>query len=300
MELQRSAGNAAVCRMLDSRAALPVQRMPGEDTGEPEASTSSRSTTVISGHGRFGDNQRLPKNPDNPRSRALKATFTVPEGIELIVYAPPGAWLENEVAKLVESGEPPAADNLELVGPNNKRKPMPDGFPKTYTAGQEVINYKLMPLEAKHLAEGATSVEGGTLRDKVADLADAHQAQGNDEAPLTVHYACCGVGSSSIPEISGSSSTVTTRSCSARRPRPPPGTGEADQAPQEVRRGGSGPGRREPVHGGRCGSDRDRGPRLRPAAPTPVRSASAGPPTSPRRSPGSSSRATSAPPGTRS
>ncbi|NEE50625.1 hypothetical protein G3M55_39225, partial [Streptomyces sp. SID8455] len=83
--------------MLDSRAALPVQRMPGEDTGEPEASASSRSATVISGHGRFGDNQRLPRNPDNPRSRALKATFTVPEGIELIVYAPPGAWLENEV-----------------------------------------------------------------------------------------------------------------------------------------------------------------------------------------------------------
>ncbi|MBK3582745.1 hypothetical protein JHN49_03085 [Streptomyces sp. MBT57] len=105
------------------------------------------------------------------------------------------------MAKLVESGEPPTADNLELVGPNNKRKPMPDGFPKTYTAGQEVINYKLMPLEAKHLAEGATSVEGGTLRDKVADLAEAHRAQGDGEAPLTVHYACCGVGSSSIPEI---------------------------------------------------------------------------------------------------
>ncbi|WP_411079210.1 putative adhesin [Streptomyces sp. cmx-18-6] len=200
MELQRSAGNAAVCRMLDSRAALPVQRMPGENSQEPAASASGQAPTVISGHGRFGDPQRLPKNPDNPRSRALKATFTVPEGIELVVYAPPGAWLENEVAKLVESGEPPAADDLEMVDHRNKRKPMPDGFPKTYTAGEEVINYKLMPLAAKHLAEGATSVEGGTLKDKVAELAAAHAGQEGDDA-LTVHYACCGVGSSSTPEI---------------------------------------------------------------------------------------------------
>ncbi|MEW1610576.1 MULTISPECIES: putative adhesin [unclassified Streptomyces] len=187
--------------MLDSRAALPVQRMPGENTEEPSAGTGSRNSTVLSGHGRFGDNQRLPKNPDNPRSRALKATFTVPAGIELVVYAPPGAWLENEVAKLVESGTPPASEDLELVGNNNKRKPMPADFPKTYTAGDEVINYKLMPLDAKHLAEGATSVEGGTLRDKVAELAAAHAEQEDDETPLTVHYACCGVGSSSVPEI---------------------------------------------------------------------------------------------------
>ncbi|MEU9380902.1 putative adhesin [Streptomyces sp. NPDC048279] len=191
--LQRSAGNAAVSRMLGNRA-TPVQRVPADTSQDP-------NVTVLSGHGRFGDNQRLPKNPDNPRSRALKATFTVPEGIELVVYAPPGAWLENEVAKLIESGTSPTADDLEMVGPTNKRKAMPPGYPKTFVAGEEVINYKLMPLEARHLAEGATSVERGTLRDKVQEFVTARQGQEDGAPPLTIHYACCGVGSSSVPEI---------------------------------------------------------------------------------------------------
>ena len=199
LELQRSAGNAAVVRALASRAPS-VQRAPS-DTAQDQEQEQAQNLTVLSGHGRFGDNQRLPRNPDNPRSRALKATFTVPEGIELVVYAPPGAWLENEVANRVETGAPPSADDLEMVGPNNKRKPMPPGYPKTFGAGEEVINYKLMPLEARHLAEGATSVEGGTLQAKVKELADARENQEDDAPPLTVHYACCGVGASSIPEI---------------------------------------------------------------------------------------------------
>lgn len=196
-ELQRRVGNTAVGRILTARTP-PVQRMPA-DTGTPAAPRSG--PTVISGHGRFGDPQRLPKNPDNPRSRALKATFTVPEGIELVVYAPPGAWLENEVAKLVESGEPPGTDDLELVGNNNKRKPMPPDYPRTFHAGEEVINYKLMPLDARHLAEGAVSVGTGTLQEKVKELAAARREEDADAGPLTVHYACCGVGSSSTPEI---------------------------------------------------------------------------------------------------
>ncbi|MFF9765093.1 putative adhesin [Streptomyces sp. NPDC053086] len=201
--LQQSVGNDVARRMLADRA-LPLQRMPSTSApAQQEAGEQAQdpNTTVLSGHGRFGDNQRLPKFPGT-RSRALKATFTVPEGIELIVYAPPGAWLENEVAKLVESGNPPGADDLELVGSNNKRKPMPEGYPKTFGAGEEVINYKLMPLDAKHLAEGATSVDTGTLSEKVAELAAAREQQAQEDAsPLIVHYACCGVGSSSNPEI---------------------------------------------------------------------------------------------------
>ncbi|MEU3824745.1 putative adhesin [Streptomyces sp. NPDC029080] len=199
---QRAYGNQLVGRMLADRT-LSVQRMPGSSAQaqeEAEERTQDPNTTVLSGHGRFGDNQRLPKFPGT-RSRALKATFTVPDGIELVVYAPPGAWLENEVAKLVESGNPPGADDLELVGADNKRKPMPAGYPKTFGVGEEVINYKLMPLDAKHLAEGATSVDTGTLSEKVNELAAAREQQAEDAPPLVVHYACCGVGSSSNPEI---------------------------------------------------------------------------------------------------
>ncbi|MER7048121.1 putative adhesin [Streptomyces jumonjinensis] len=203
MELQRSAGNAAVCRMLGSRTPS-VQRMPGPvaQDEQPQAGPSQQGRTVISGHGRFGDNQLLPKDPDKPRSRALTATFAVPEGIELVVYAPPGAWLENEAAKQVESGDLPTADDLEMVGPNNKRKPLPSDYPKTFTAGQQVINYKVMPLASQHLGEGATTVdEGITLQQKVRELAAARENQDEDAPPLTVHYACCGVGASKNPVI---------------------------------------------------------------------------------------------------
>ncbi|MER5886205.1 putative adhesin [Streptomyces sp. NPDC001941] len=204
LAMQGSVGNDVVSRMVAHQAPLPVQRMPGTPTQDVEEDAEEQAqdpnTRVLSGHGRFGDPQRLPKFPGT-RSRELKATFTVPDGIELIVYAPPGAWLENEVAKLVESGNPPGSDELEMVGPNNKRRDMPADYPKTFGAGEEVINYKLMPLDAKHLAEGATSVDMGTLQQKVAELAAEQEDRAEDDPPLTVHYACCGVGSSSNPAI---------------------------------------------------------------------------------------------------
>jgi hypothetical protein len=158
-------------------------------------------SAVLSGHGRFGDNQLLPANPGSRRSRAVKATFTLPAGVELVIYAPPGAWLENEVANRIESGDPPGQDELAMVNPYNRQEPMPPAYPRTFRAGEEVINYKLTPLAEQHLAPGAVSVGPGTLQEKVHELAEAHQRQGPTDQPLTIHYACCGVGSSNRPEI---------------------------------------------------------------------------------------------------
>jgi hypothetical protein len=168
-----------------------VQRAPGDDPNRH----------VLSGHGRFGDQQLLPANPDNPRSRARTPMFRVPEGIELVVYTPPGASLENQVANVIESGGNPTTDELELVNDNNKRKPMPANYPRTFTAGQEVINFRVTPMEGRHLAPGAVSVTPGALRDKVHELAEAHQAAGPAAQPLVVHFACCGLGGSNNAQI---------------------------------------------------------------------------------------------------
>ncbi len=98
------------------------------------------------------------------------------------------------------------------------------------------------------------------------------------------------------------SSRVTHRSRRQRDQVTGPGTA-AGRLPSSSKGWRDRPCRHGTFHGGRGGqvgtatADSDR---LRPAAPTPGRSASAGPRTCPRRSPGSSSRATSAPPGTRS
>jgi hypothetical protein len=204
MALQRTAGNAAVTQLLhqDRTAGVPaaaaarplaVQRVGDE--------TEQRPSTVISGHGRFGDQQMIPVNPGT-RSRALKPTFTVPDGVEVVVYAPPGAWLENQAANRIEEGNPPTRDQLALTYPGRPPREMPEGYPKTFTSGSEVINYKITPLQAQHLAEGAETVdEGITLQNKVNQLLDEREAAAEGQPPLRVHYACCGVGSSSRSEV---------------------------------------------------------------------------------------------------
>jgi hypothetical protein len=191
--LQGSIGNEAANKAFAS-GAVPIQRMPRE----------SRERITLGGHGRFGDMQMLPKNPNNPRSREKTPYFTVPAGFEIVVYAPPGSTLENQVGNRIESGSSPSSRELELVNENSKRIPMPGDYPKTFPAGSAVINYKLMPLESQHLAEGATPVERGTLSETVKQLERSRKdriARGEEAPEVTLHYACCGVGGSANAEI---------------------------------------------------------------------------------------------------
>jgi hypothetical protein len=196
--LQGLVGNEAANKAF-AAGAMPVQRMPrGSDPDRP------KHKVTLSGHGRFGDMQMLPKNPDNPRSREKTPYFTVPAGFEIVVYAPPGSTLENQVGNRIESGSSPASRELELVNENSKRIPMPGDYPKTFPAGSAVINYKLMPLESQHLAEGATPVERGTLSETVKQLEQTRKdriARGEEAPEVTLHYACCGVGGSANAEI---------------------------------------------------------------------------------------------------
>lgn len=235
--LQRTAGNAAVVRtlqLLGHPYAQPQRQSEhgSETRGEAVVQRVEESdSTVISGHGRFGQNQLIPVNP-NGRGRALKATFTVPEGIVLVMYAPPGASLENTPAQHIEQGNPPTREQLELVL-GQKRVDLPEDYPRTFRAGEEVINYQISPLQAEHLSEGAETVAASTtLKEKAEELAKQRRESGA-EGPLTVHYACCGSGHSDRKEdqdlFQYKGWTVEMRRL------PVPGKQKAQEEPEEQR-----------------------------------------------------------------
>lgn len=139
LDLQRRIGNRAVAGML-----TPVQRA-SRDTGDSvmerddEMELEAQYGVVVSGHGRFNENhlaaQRRKKSP----------TFEVPPGMTVIMYAPPGAAMDDRVGHRIENADPPRADELELVDPNSKVVPMPAGYPWRFTAGQQVIDYTVTP-----------------------------------------------------------------------------------------------------------------------------------------------------------
>lgn len=181
LNLQRVAGNSFVSA-LAKRERKSVQRAPA-------------ASSVISGHGRFSDSNLLPANPDKPRDRNKTPYFEVPDGVQIVMYAPAGASLENEAAKRIESGGQITAEDLELVSPTNKRGPMPSGYPKTFGPKEKVINFGITPIASQHLSEGATTVEASTtLSNEVARRATEHREQNPDGGMLTLHYACCGSG----------------------------------------------------------------------------------------------------------
>lgn len=223
LALQRTVGNAAVARALqqqDGSARTAVQRM------------ADRDSSVLSGHGRFGQNQLIPKNPANPRSRALKPTFTVPEGIEIVMYAPPGASLENDPAQRIEQGDPPTRDQLELVL-DQQRKDLPEDYPRTFRAGEELINYQVTPLQAQHLSEGAETVNTATTLQKRAEELAKQRRESGAEGPLTLHYACCGAGHSDRKEDEG---IFAYKGWSVMMRRlPVPGKRQASGEPEESR-----------------------------------------------------------------
>lgn len=148
-------------------------------------STLNLYGVVISGHGRFNEKHLA---PHPTQRRKLAGTFTVPVGMTVIMYAPPGAYLDNAVANLVETGTPPALNALLLKQTDAQGTlPMPAGYPWTYTAGQEVIDYTVQPPEGLTLKGSPITVDKPTpLRELVA--------KEGSKGHTTIHYACCSSG----------------------------------------------------------------------------------------------------------
>ena len=140
---------------------------------------------VISGHGRFNEEYL----DDHPTERRKKSgTFAVPTGMTVVMYAPPGAYLDNAVANLIETGNPPAIGLLELKQVDSSRvQSMPSAYPWSYTAGQPVINYTVRPPEGLTIKGTPITVETPT---SLRVLVDNVKTSGQ----VTVHYACCSSG----------------------------------------------------------------------------------------------------------
>lgn len=206
LDLQRQVGNRAVSGMLANvQRASPASSIstlspppsdmdldeppPGLEPARPaEQSAQDRQRefgAVVAGHGAFNENHL---DPEAPNSRRKAATFTVPDGMEVIMYAPPGAYFDDRPANRVEQLTSLSADDLEMKhSDSNQVQPLPPGYPRTYRAGEQVINYTVQKPDGLNVESTSITVDRPTtLSALVASAAQAGHTK--------VHYACCGSG----------------------------------------------------------------------------------------------------------
>ncbi|WP_033438972.1 putative adhesin [Saccharothrix sp. NRRL B-16314] len=196
LDLQRQIGNRAVADML-----TPVQRASressmsslseppeGMDLDTPEQQLDEYGA-VISGHGRFSESHLATQR------RKKFGTFTVPANMTVRMYAPNGAYLDNAVANRIETGSIPRADELELKQTDSAVvKPMPAGYPWSFTQGQEVVDYTVRPPDGLAIQGSPITVETPT---PLRVLVEKAAADGHTQ----VHYACCSSGYSDNPQF---------------------------------------------------------------------------------------------------
>lgn len=178
--VQRSAG-ARSSNLVQLRKISPS---PLAQLRIPPVIQRANTSEVISGHGRFNENYL-----ETVGRREKRATFPVPAGVTVTLYAPDGAALDNRVANLIEQGTPPAAGAVEMKqNDGSKVQPVPTPYPYEYTdQGKEVVNYTVMPTDKLNVMGKPFTVKKPTsLKEIVETLA----AQGITD----IHYACCGAG----------------------------------------------------------------------------------------------------------
>jgi hypothetical protein len=147
-----------------------------------QRSSTAASSEVISGHGRFNEEHLAAER------RKKKPTFPVPDGVTLTLYAPHGAALENDVANLIENGQPPSAADVEMrMNDGSKTQPVPTPYPYVFTKDEEVVDYTVMPADKLVVMGKPYTVAKATpLREVVEHLKSMGATQ--------IHYACCGAG----------------------------------------------------------------------------------------------------------
>ncbi|MBB5802821.1 hypothetical protein F4560_002589 [Saccharothrix ecbatanensis] len=201
LDLQRQIGNRAVAEMF-----TPVQRASRQSSMSSLSSLSSMEApegmdldmpaqqqdeygAVVSGHGRFSEGHLATER------RTKRGTFTVPQNMTVRMYAPNGAYLDNAVANRIETGQVPRADELELKQTDSaKVEPMPAGYPWTFTAGQEVVDYTVRPPDGLSIQGSPITVDAPT---PLRVLVERAAADGHTQ----VHYACCSSGYSDNPQF---------------------------------------------------------------------------------------------------
>lgn len=163
---------------------FPARRAASLQRASEEKSVGKR--LVLSGHGQY--EPALLKRAGTKRNSPVITHFEVPVGVSITFYAPHGAALDNPVANLIEQGQPPAADELELVNENSKKMSMPAGYPCRCGAGSVVPDYCLQPPGMLKVveADGVVTVKVKTLLSaKALELLKANGA-------VDLHWAACG------------------------------------------------------------------------------------------------------------
>lgn len=161
---------------------------------------------VIAGHGRFNDKNLkqvgLATGGDQDggarRSKRLKTApqveFTVPQGMKLTMYAPPGAALENTVGNQIERGNVPDMNDLELKL-ESKILPLPAPFPRTYSSGEKVYDFTVSGPDKLKVEGSSYVVAAPTLLSQVVEDLQA-------DGYTSLHYACCSTGHSEKASVS--------------------------------------------------------------------------------------------------
>jgi hypothetical protein len=144
------------------------------------------SMPVISGHGRFNPNFLATVG------RKKIATFPIPAGSTLTVYAPDGAALDNPVANKIERGDLLTPAMLEMKQNDGaKTERLPDGYPRVLVEGELMVDYTVTPPSGLPLVgDNITVLVATALRELV------------NSNPGDIHYACCNAGfSDSFPGL---------------------------------------------------------------------------------------------------
>jgi hypothetical protein len=146
---------------------------------------------VISGHGRFNENL-LDSKAESKRQKS--ATFIVPDGVQIILYAPSGAAMDQSIGHRIEQGNPPGSEEVILrQNDGSSTQKLPGEYPYRFTSGSEVINYTVTPPNGLSVLGKAITVDKPTsLREIVVSL----KGKGG-----TIHYACCSAGYSDKKEF---------------------------------------------------------------------------------------------------
>jgi Domain of unknown function (DUF4157) len=158
-----------------------------EDQGMETESIEEFEERFIGGHGGFEERNLLAKEG----TRGKETHYKLPPGVEVVMYAPDGAWLDNPVANAIEIGSPLANDEVVLESNQSPYyRNMPAEYPKTFTAGESIINYTIKPPDnLKIEGEQTILVEQAMLLSAVIE-----QHKPSSGKTMKFHIAVCAVG----------------------------------------------------------------------------------------------------------
>ncbi|MEH2352907.1 eCIS core domain-containing protein [Nostoc sp.] len=147
-----------------------------------EQAIKSVQERSISGHGGF-EERKLPAE-----KRKKQAHYKLPEGVEVVMYAPDGAWLDNPVANAIEKGNPLKNDQVILESSLKPYyKELPAEYPKTFTKSQSIINYTIKP-------PGALNIQGKPILVNTPKLLSEVIEENVGKGIRKFHLAVCAVG----------------------------------------------------------------------------------------------------------